>query len=98
IRGRALVSNAEGFLVPGMFGHLQLQAAAAYEGLLLPDSAISTRGAQRIVLVVDANNVVSARQVELGPLNDGLRVIRSGLDGNERVIISGLQRAFPGST
>ena len=98
IRGRALVNNPDGFLVPGMFGHLQLQAAAEYEGLLLPDSAISTRGAQRIVLVVDDNNVVSARQVELGPLNDGLRVIRAGIDGSERVIISGLQRAFPGAT
>lgn len=98
IRGRALVSNPDGFLLPGMFGHLQLQAAASYEGILLPDSAISTRGAQRIVLVVDDNNVVSAKQVELGPLNEGLRVIRSGLTGNERVIISGLQRAFPGST
>jgi RND family efflux transporter MFP subunit len=98
IRGRALVSNPDGFLVPGMFGHLQLQAAASYDGILLPDDAISTRGAQRIVFVVSADNVVSAQQVELGPLNSGLRVIRAGLTGDEMVVVSGLQRAFPGST
>ncbi|HWK53554.1 MAG TPA: efflux RND transporter periplasmic adaptor subunit [Hyphomicrobiales bacterium] len=97
IRGRALVDNPDGFLVPGMFGHLQLQAAAPYMGILLPDDAIATRGAQRIVYVVGADSVVKAVQVELGPLNDGLRVIRSGLDGSERVVVSGLQRVFPGS-
>lgn len=98
IQGRALVSNPDGFLVPGMFGSLQLQATESYEGILLPDTAIGTRGAQRLVFVVDANGVVQARPVELGPLNDGLRVIRSGLEGNESVVIDGIQRATPGIT
>jgi multidrug efflux pump subunit AcrA (membrane-fusion protein) len=75
-----------------------LQAAASYDGILLPDDAISTRGAQRIVYIVSADNVVSAQQVELGPLNAGMRVIRSGLKGDELVVVNGLQRAFPGST
>src|SRR5690606_34588531 len=98
IQGRALIPNPDGFLVPGMFGNLQLQATEPYEGILLPDSAIGTRGAQRLVFLVDANGVVQARPVELGPLNDGLRVIRSGLEGNESVIIDGIQRATPGIT
>ncbi len=97
IRGRAVVANPDGLLVPGMYGQLELQANAAYEGVLLPDTAISTRGAQRLAMVVSDDGIVQARVIELGPLNEGLRVIRSGLDGSERVIVNGLQRAFPGA-
>lgn len=97
IRGRAVVDNADGFLVPGMYGQLELQAGDTYQGILLPDSAISTRGAQRLAMVVGDDGLVQARVIELGPLYEGLRVIRSGLDGSERVIVSGLQRAFPGA-
>lgn len=97
IRGRAVVDNADGFLVPGMYGQLELQAGDTYQGILLPDSAISTRGAQRLAMVVGDDGIVQARVIELGPLYEGMRVIRSGLDGSERVIVSGLQRAFPGA-
>lgn len=97
IRGRAVVANADGLLVPGMYGQLELQAGQPYEGILLPDSAISTRGAQRLAMVVGDDGLVQARVIELGPLYEGLRVIRSGLDGSERVIVNGLQRAFPGA-
>ena len=97
IRGRALVKNPDGFLVPGMFGHLQLQGTASYDGIQLPDTAVATRGAQRIVYVLGSDNTVSARPIELGPLNGGMRVIRSGLTGEELVIVSGLQRVVPGA-
>jgi RND family efflux transporter MFP subunit len=96
IRGRAVVNNPDGFLTPGMFGHMELQASGEYAALLLPDTAIATRGAQRIVYVVDAGGVVSAREVQLGPLNGALRVIRSGLAAQDRVVIDGQQRARPG--
>lgn len=98
IRGRAVVANPDGFLTPGMFGHMQLQASTEYPGLMLPDAAIATRGAQRIVYVVDAEGVVAAKEVELGPLNDGLRVIRSGLAATDSVIVDGQQRARPGQS
>lgn len=98
IRGRALVDNPDGFLTPGMFGHMQLQASDAYSGLLLPDTAIATRGAERIVYVVDADGLVSAKVVELGPLNGGLRIIRAGLTAADRVIVDGQQRARPGQS
>lgn len=98
IQGRALIPNPDGFLLPGMFGNLQLQATRPYDGILLPDSAIGTRGAQRLVFIVNSDNVVEARPVELGQLVDGLRVIRSGLQGNETVVINGIQRAIPGGT
>jgi RND family efflux transporter MFP subunit len=96
IRGRALVANPQGFLTPGMFGHMQLQASPEYSGVLLPDSAIATRGADRIVYVVDEAGNVSARTIELGALTDGLRVIRAGVSADDRVVVDGQQRVRPG--
>lgn len=98
IRGRAVVPNADGFLTPGMFGHMLLQASTEYSGVLLPDSAIATRGADRIVYVVDDEGLVSARKIELGGLHEGLRVIRSGLTGRDRVVVDGQQRVRPGQS
>ncbi|MFS8607868.1 MAG: efflux RND transporter periplasmic adaptor subunit, partial [Gammaproteobacteria bacterium] len=98
IRGRAVVPNPDGFLTPGMFGHMLLQASPEYPGVLLPDTAIATRGADRIVYVVDADGKVSARVVELGPLHEGLRVIRSGIASGDRVVVDGQQRVRPGAT
>ncbi len=96
IRGRAVVPNTEGFLTPGMFGHMLLQASGEYSGVLLPDSAIATRGADRIVYVVDDAGRVSARAIELGGLHEGLRVIRSGVAATDRVVVNGQQRVQPG--
>ena len=96
IRGRALLRNPNGFLTPGMFGHMQLQNAHPYRGLLVPDTAIATQGAKRIVYVVAADGKVLIRAVELGPLSGGLRVIRTGLSPADLVIVDGQQRAQPG--
>jgi RND family efflux transporter MFP subunit len=96
IRGRALVDNPDGFLTPGMFGHMQLQASTAHDALLVPDTAVATRGADRILYVVDEGGVVAARTVELGPLHEGLRVIRSGITAGDRIVVDGQQRARPG--
>jgi RND family efflux transporter MFP subunit len=96
IRARAIVPNPDGFLRPGMFGHLRLAASPPYRALLVPDSAVVTDAARRVVYVVDGQNNVVVRPVVLGPLTGDLRVIRSGLDARDRVIISGLQRARPG--
>ena len=98
IRGRAVVPNPDGFLTPGMFGHMLLQASPEYSGVLLPDSAIATRGADRIVYVVDADGKVSAKVVELGALHEGLRVIRAGISAGDRVVVDGQQRVRPGAT
>jgi RND family efflux transporter MFP subunit len=96
VRARAIVPNPDGFLKPGMFGHLRLEASDPYSALLVPDSAIVTDAARRVVYVVDDKGTVIARPVELGPLTGNLRVIRSGLGPKERVIINGIQRAQPG--
>jgi RND family efflux transporter MFP subunit len=92
IRLRALVPNADGFLKPGMFGQARLAGAGSYQAMLVPDAAVATDQARRVVYVVAADGSVTPRAVQLGPLVDGLRVIRGGLQANDRVIISGLQR------
>jgi len=68
IRFRAVVPNADGFLKPGMFGHAQLAGGGAYQAMLVPDSAISTNGPMRVVMVVAADGTVAAKPVQTGPL------------------------------
>lgn len=92
IRLRAVIPNADGFLKPGMFGQARLAGAGTYQAMLVPDAAIATDQARRIVYVVAADGSVAPKPVELGPLVDGLRVVRSGLERTDRVIINGVQR------
>ena len=92
IRLRAVVQNGDGFLKPGMFGQAQLAGGGAYQALLVPDSAIATDAARRVVMIVNADGTTAPRPVQTGPLVDGLRVIRSGLKPTDRVIIAGGQR------
>lgn len=97
VRLRAVIPNADGFLKPGMFGQARVQGAASYQAFLVPDAAIGTDAARRVVQVVAADGSVSAKPVQLGPLVDGLRVIRSGITAQDRVVINGLQRIHPGA-
>ncbi len=96
IRLRAVVQNADGFLKPGMFGHAQLAGSGGYAAMLGPDSAVVTDGPRKVVYVVAKDGTVGAKPVQLGPLANGLRVVRTGLTPDDRVIINGLQRARPG--
>lgn len=98
IRGRAVVRNPDGLLTPGMFGHLRLLGSGAYEGMLIPEDAVITDQTRRAALVVGQDGKVEQRVVELGPLVEGLRVVRSGLKATDRVVIAGVQRARPGTT
>ncbi|HYC73630.1 efflux RND transporter periplasmic adaptor subunit [Brevundimonas sp.] len=92
VRLRAVIPNADGFLKPGMFGQARLAGAGTYNAMLVPDASIATDQARRIVYVVAADGSVAPKPVQLGPLVDGLRVIRSGLLPTDRVIINGVQR------
>ena len=96
IRGRAVLPNPGGLLTPGMFGHMRLPGGAPYDGLLVPDGIITPDQNRQTLLVVAADNVVKLRAVETGPLINGLRVIRSGLSSDDRVIVAGTGRAKPG--
>jgi RND family efflux transporter MFP subunit len=97
IRGRAVFANPHGTFTPGMFGRIQVAAGPPAEALLVPDAAVGTEQVRKFVLVVDDDNVARAKYVTLGPLVDGLRVVASGLDADDRVIVNGLMRARPGT-
>ncbi|HET7886619.1 MAG TPA: efflux RND transporter periplasmic adaptor subunit [Bradyrhizobium sp.] len=97
LRGRAVIPNTDLSILPGQFGRVRLIASAPYEALLVPDSAIATDQARKIVFVVKDDNSVEARPVTLGPLDEGLRVVRDGLKPEDRVVIDGLQRARVGA-
>ena len=96
IRGRAVVRNPDLFLTPGMYGRMRLLGSGAYDALLVPDAAVMTDQSDKIVLVVGQGNTVQPRKVELGPIVDGLRVIRAGLTANDRVIVDGQHRVRAG--
>jgi RND family efflux transporter MFP subunit len=96
IRLRAVIDNPGGFISPGMFGQLRLYATAPFDALLIPDQAIVTDQMRQVVYVVDAEGVVGQKVVLPGRLIDGLRVIRDGLAPQDRLVISGVQRARPG--
>jgi RND family efflux transporter MFP subunit len=97
IRLRAVVRNGTQFLTPGMFGNMRLTSGASGPALLVPDAAVQTDQARKVVLVVGQDGSLVPRPVEVGPVLDGLRVIRTGLGTTDRVVISGGQLAMPGA-
>jgi RND family efflux transporter MFP subunit len=97
LRSRAMIANHDLSILPGQFGRVRLIGSSPYEALLLPDAAIATDQSRKIVFVVKDDNTVEARAVVLGPLDEGLRVIREGLKAEDRVIVDGIQRARVGA-
>jgi len=97
LRSRAIIPNKDLSILPGQFGRVRLIGSSPYEALLLPDTAIATDQSRKIVFVVKDDNTVEARPVMLGPLDEGLRVIRDGLKAEDKVIVDGLQRARVGA-
>ncbi|MDX2222052.1 MAG: efflux RND transporter periplasmic adaptor subunit, partial [Rhodospirillaceae bacterium] len=96
IRGRAIFPNPDLFLTPGVFGRLRLIGTTVKNAVLIPDDAVLSDQARKVVAIVDSSGTVAFKPVVLGPLVDGLRVVREGLGADERIIINGLQRARPG--
>jgi multidrug efflux system membrane fusion protein len=97
LRSRAVIPNKDFSILPGQFGRVRLIGSAPYEALLLPDTAIATDQSRKIVFVVKDDDTVEAKPVTLGPLDEGLRVIREGLKAEDRVIVDGIQRARVGA-
>ena len=92
LQGRALVENPNGFLQPGVFGRLRLVGSGEYEAVLVPDGVIQFDQSRQYVLIVNSEETVERRFIEPGPIVDGLRVIRDGLAGTDRVIDKGFHR------
>ncbi|MEO7066231.1 MAG: efflux RND transporter periplasmic adaptor subunit [Rhodanobacter sp.] len=97
IRMRAVFDNPKLFLTPGLFGNMRLSTRSKVSALLIPDAAIQSEQARKTVLTVLSDGTVMVKPVVLGALIDGLRIVRSGLTANDRVVIRGLQRAAPGA-
>jgi RND family efflux transporter MFP subunit len=97
VRARGLFENHSREFMPGMFARVRLPGSAPHPALLINDSAVGTDQNTKFVLVVGADNKAQYRPVDLGPLVDGLRVVRAGLTGSDSIIVNGLQRVRPGA-
>ena len=97
IRMRAVFDNARGEFTPGLFTRLQLAGGVPYPAVLTPERAISTDQSRKLLFVVGEGNVAQPREVQLGALMDGMRVITHGLKAGELVVVDGLQRVRPGA-
>jgi multidrug efflux system membrane fusion protein len=96
IRARAEFKNPDGKLTPGMFGRIRMSASKPEMALLVPDAAIATEQVRKFVYAVSPDGVANPKYVTLGPVVDGLRVIATGLDAQDTVVINGLMRVRPG--
>jgi RND family efflux transporter MFP subunit len=94
--GRAVFSNPDLALTPGLFGRVRIQGSTPYEAVLVPDEAVGSDQAQKFVFVLNGDDTVEYRTVQLGPVIHGFRVIRQGLKPDDRLIVSGVQRAKTG--
>ena len=97
IHARATVPNPDRLLTPGEFARVRLVVGAPMQALLVPDTAVLPDQSQHSVMTVAPNGTVVPKQVEIGDLRGGLRVIRSGLTPADRVIIDGIPHAAPGA-
>lgn len=98
IRGRAVFSNDDLLLLPGLFGRISIPGSPVYKGILVPDEAIGSDQDRRIVYVLGEGNKVMAKVIRPGPQIDGYRVVRKGLTGDETLVVNGLLRVRPGVT
>lgn len=93
---RAVFPNPDGRVVPGLFARIRVPLSGRHPALLVEERAIGTDQAQKFVLTLTSTNTVEYRSVQLGPVVDGKRIVRSGLSAGEEIVVNGLQRVRPG--
>ncbi len=97
IRARGVFTNADHSLTPGFFARLRVTGSGKYQALLIPDQAVGTEQGQKIVYVINDQDTVEYRKVKLGPIVDGLRVVREGVQAKDWVVVNGLMSVRPGA-
>ncbi|GAB3375552.1 efflux RND transporter periplasmic adaptor subunit [Massilia agri] len=97
VRMRATLDNPDRTLAPGLFARVQIGSGVANKAVLINDRAVGTDQSRKYVVVVGADSKAEYRPVTLGPVVDGLRVVRTGLKPGEKIVVNGLQRVRPGS-
>ena len=98
IHARATIRNSDGLLTPGGFARVRLEVAPPSPTFLLPDVAVLPDQSEHIVMTVGPTNVVTEKHVQVGDLRNGLRVIHSGLDASDRVIVDNIPVVHVGAT
>ena len=98
INVRATMPNPDGVFVPGLYARVQLEGRAEYMAMLIDDKAIMTDQDRKYVYVLGPEDKVKRKDIVLGRVHDGLRVVQSGLDANDKVIVAGLQKIFAPDT
>ena len=96
LRARAVIVNPAGLFSPGLFARVRVTGTAPYAAVLIPDGAIGTDQTNKFIYAVGADGGVTRRNIRLGPMHEGLRVVREGVAREDWVIVRGLQRARPG--
>ncbi|MFJ3266103.1 efflux RND transporter periplasmic adaptor subunit [Serratia liquefaciens] len=94
IRMRALLENAERRFTPGLFARVQMPGSAVFNAMLIDDKSIMTDQDRKFVYIVDKDGKAQRRDIEVGRVADGLRIVRKGLSAGDRVIVDGMQKVF----
>jgi multidrug efflux system membrane fusion protein len=97
VRMRATFENKDRGMAPGLFARVQIGGGDSKNALLITDRAVGTDQSRKFVFVVGKDGKAEYRAVTLGPVVDGLRVVRSGLKPGEKIVVNGLQRVRPGA-
>ena len=96
VRARAEFFNPDHLIQPGQFGTIRIPGSPEYPAILIPDEAIVTDQSQKLVMTVTTDNKIEPRVVRPGPTELGLRIVRRGLEPDDRIVINGLLRVRPG--
>ncbi|RPE80179.1 efflux RND transporter periplasmic adaptor subunit [Vulcaniibacterium tengchongense] len=94
IRARAVLRNPDRIFTPGLFARVQLEGSGEFKAMLIDDKAVLTDQDRKYVYVLGPNNTAVRKDVVLGRMIDGLRVVQSGLAANDKVIVHGVQKVF----
>lgn len=97
VRVRAIFANPEGVFMPGQFARLQMGQAKREPAIVINERAIGTDQNKKFVMLVDGENKANYREIGLGPVTDGMRIVTQGLAAGDRIIVNGLQRVRPGA-
>jgi len=97
MRGRVILPNPDLTLTPGLFAKVRIPGSGRHDAVLIPDSAIGTDQSEKFVFVIGADDSVERRKIDIGRRVQGLRIVREGLAGEEKILLRGLQRVKPGT-
>ncbi|WP_319370506.1 efflux RND transporter periplasmic adaptor subunit [uncultured Ilyobacter sp.] len=96
VQVRGVFENSKNDILPGMFANIKISEKTIENALLVPDNVVGRDQQGYYLLAVNNENIVVYKHVEIGDLIDGMRVIKSGIEPNERIIVNGIQMAYPG--